>query len=947
MTDQKKQAATFAERWKDRGYEKGETASFWSDMLANVFGMANVSDQVRFETRTRDGGFIDAWLPEQGVLIEQKSLGVDLDKPEERQGRLVTPYQQALSYAQQMPLSQQPRWILVSDFATIRVHDRDKADPERDYETVRLSDLSKDMKLLPLNPGITPRTIREKEASIKAGELVGNLHAALSAQYVDPESESSQHALNVLCVRLVFCLYAEDSGLFGKDSLLNYLRPFDAAHMRRAILDLFEVLDTPIAERDPYLSPDLAVFPYVNGGLFRGEVEVPNFTEGIKTLLLLEVSMKTDWSTISPTIFGGVFESTLNPETRRSGGMHYTTVEAIHRLIDPLFLDDLRAEYRSIAENAALGDKDRKSKLLAFQKKIAGLRFADMSCGSGNFLTETYLCLRRLENLVLEDLVNIRGKDRSARQFSENQMALGFSGVDSGESVAVKVNIGQFYGIEVNDFAVRVAKTALWIAELQANAESEYVIQQDIENLPLRDSANIVCGNALDVDWDMWSVDYIVGNPPFIGYSNLSADQKSDRASIMGKRGGTLDYVACWYEKSAQYMEGHPSTRTALVSTNSICQGQQVEPLWGPIFERGFRIDFAWRTFVWNSEASDQAHVHVVIVGFSKVGSSNKAAVLFEEGNPARKVDNINGYLAPAPDVFVTKRSKPLCNIVPMKRGCQPTDGGNLLLDRSDRDELIKKEPQSVEWIRKFSMGAEFIKGQDRWCLWLKDATPKDISSMPLVMERVRRVRELRLQSSKEATRKKADTPWLFDEIREPESTYLGFPKVSSERRRYVPIGFVGDGMIPGDKLYFVSNATLYHFGVLTSVVHNAWMRMVAGRLKSDYSYANTIVYNNFAWPGVTLGNLSVPVEECVAPSVREGIESAAQSVLDARKAHGDCTLADLYDPDNEWLFADLAKAHRKLDEAVLAAYGLPSDIGEEEIVAHLFKLYAELSGGN
>ena len=945
----KRAAADFAKRWEGRGYEKGETALFWTDFLRDVVGVQNVSEECRFEQRTRDGGFIDAWLPERGVIIEQKSAGVDLDKPEVRQGREVTPYQQALAYAEQMPLNQQPRIVIVCNFETFRIHDRDKADPEHDFVEVPLSRLADDVALFGFfESADTFRSVREREVSIAAGELIGKLHTALSAQYVDPDSEESQHALNVLCVRLVFCLYAEDSGLFGKDIFLDYLRQVDARHMRRALIDLFEVLDTPLDERDPYLDEDLKRFPYVNGGLFRGQVEIPNFTDDIRLLLLLEVSQKTDWSEISPTIFGGVFESTLNPETRRRGGMHYTTPEAIHKAIDPLFLDGLRADYRAIKEDASLGDRERRRRLLAFQDRIASLTFFDPACGSGNFLTETYLCLRRLENRVLADLMNIRGADRTKRQFVENQTAMDFVDADTGDSVGVKVSIAQFFGIEINDFAVRVAKTALWIAELQANQESEYVISRAIEDLPLRDSANIVCANALRTDWSEVlpgeRCDYIMGNPPFIGYSNLSSSQKEERQDIFGKSGGVLDYVTCWYKKAADYTRGF-HTRCAFVSTNSICQGQQVEPLWRPLFEDGIHIDFAWKTFVWNSEASDEAHVHVIIIGFSRENVAPK--ILYESDGSYSSVGNINGYLAGAKDSFVSRRSRPLCQVSEMVAGGKPTDGGFLLLDQDEKTSLVAEEPGSEKWIRPFSMGVEFINGKPRYCLWLVGITPKELSSMPKVRQRVEGVRSFRLSSKKEATRRKADAPWLFDEVRPPKGeSYIAVPKVSSGRRKYVPMGFVRNGMIPGDMLFSVSDAGLWEFGLLMSQFHNAWMRTVAGRLKSDYRYTNTIVYNNFVWPGIATDTLDVPVEEVVSVDIRKRVESCAQAVLDARALYPDSTLADMYDPDNEWMFPELTKAHRDLDAAVEAAYGVDFNGDEEKIVAHLFKLYAELTEG-
>ena len=914
----KQQAKAFAENWQGRGYEKGEAQVFWTELLRDVVGLDRISSKVKFEHRTSSGGFIDALIPDSGVLIEQKAIGVDLDKPEVRQGREVTPFEQALAYAESFPRAEQPRFIVVSNFETFRVHDRDSASRDElagKYLEFTLEELGDSPSLLGFitNPE-NSRIERQRQVSMEAGAQIGRLFAALRGQYLDPDSPESQHSLNVLCVRLVFCLFCEDAELFQKDALLNYLKPVAAADMRRALKDLFAALNTPIDERDPYERDRFAGFPYVNGGLFADEVEIPNFTEEIKFMLLFDASQETDWSGISPTIFGGIFESTLNPETRRSGGMHYTSPENIHKVIDPLFLDALREEFDSIRMDSSLIGKKRKRALQAFRNRIGSLRFLDPACGSGNFLTETYLSLRELENDVLNEL-------------NDGQMMVLFGG-DEGIEDDERVSLDQFFGIEINDFAVRVAKTALWIAQLQANNRSEMLLDLSINDFPLTDSPNIVQGNALRMDWNellpAGECDYIIGNPPFIGYSNHTKEQQEDRESIFGKGCKVLDYVACWYKKAADYIGEHP-IKCAFVSTNSITQGQQVEPLWRPLFDTGVHIDFAWPTFVWGNEASDQAHVHVVIIGFSR---TNKGARMLFGEDGVREVDNINGYLAPAPNVFVERRAKPICDVKPMVRDCQPTDDGNLILSPEERDELVSHEPAAEKWIRPFSMGAEFINGKDRYCLWLVDAQPSDLRAMPKVAERVNKVRESRLASSKAATRKKAETPWLFDEIRPPQGkSYLAIPAVSSGRRKYMPLGFVTNGMIPGNKLYFISNAGLYEFGILMSQFHNAWMRVVAGRLKSDYNYSNTIVYNNFIWPDAT-------------DAQRKTIEDAAQAVLDARANHPGESYADLYDPD--FMPPDLRNAHDKLDAAVEAAYGVDFNGDEERMVAHLFKLYSD-----
>lgn len=914
----RKQAAkAFADKWAGRGYEKGDTASFWLELLRDVVGMEDVTTAVRFENSTADKGYIDVTIADAKTVIEQKSLGVDLDRPEPRQGVMVTPFEQAKRYADSLPNSLRPDTIIVSDFRSFRIHSLDQIRPGENYIEFTLSELADQLHLLDFL--IDPQRLRrqrEEQVSLDAGALIGRIYDLVREQYIDPDSDESKHSLNVLCVRLVFCLFAEDAGLFPKDAFYRYLRPLPADQVRMALKELFKYLNTPPGDRDPYASDGLKEFPYVNGGLFAAEVEVPQLTAEIVDVLLDEVSHGTDWSQISPTVFGGVFESTLNPVTRRSGGMHYTSPENIHRLIDPLFLDELKVELDDILTAEGVGDRKRRNDLTRYHDKIAGLRFFDPACGSGNFLTETYIQLRKLETKVLSELLN-------------HQAMIDLAG----ENSSLKVSLSQFHGIEINDFAVNVATTALWIAELQANAEAQTVVYQDIVDLPLVDSAHIVHGNALAMDWSEvvspGECDYIIGNPPFVGYSNLSDDQKADRLRIMGKTGGVLDYVGCWFKLAAEFMKG-TEVQAALVATNSICQGQQVEPLWKPLFDDGLVINFAHRTFAWASESVDAAHVHVVIVGFGYRSWPVKMLFTYPRGGEVI-VDhpgNINAYLAPAANVFITRRSKPLSAPVAMMAGGKPTEGGNLLLDRAERDALVAADPAAAQWIRPFSMGAEFINGKERFCLWLKDCPPSQIKTMPLVRDRVERVRDFRLSSKKAATRAKASTPWRFDEIRyDGHGAYIGVPSVSSERRHYIPMGFVTNGMIPGNMLYFVPTSSRYVFGVLMSRVHNAWMRTVAGRLKSDYRYANTLIHNTLVWPEAT--------DEQEAE-----IASAAQAVLDARGNYPDATLADLYDPDDSWMYPDLMDAHATLDAAVERAYGLEPGCEEKDIVAHLFELY-------
>ena len=925
MAGSKADAEAFAKRWAGRGDETQEGRSYWIDLFQNVLGVEDAIERLKFEVpvHTDSGsthaGYIDVLIPSASALVEMKGRDVDLDKREVRQGREVTPAEQGRGYAVGLPLNQQPRYVIACNFREIRVYDRN-VNPlctGDEYLRLELEELPKNLPALKFlnGGGSAPRSV-QRAVSIEAGRIMGQIHNEIAGLYHDPDSEKSHHALSVLCTRLMFLMFCEDAGLIEPGLFRDYVASVDGGHLRGALIELFGWLDTDDeARKQEYPSELLARFPYMNGGLFRERIQIPQLNEQVHYEILVSGCQEFDWSGVDPTVFGSIFEGALSHDTRRSGGMHYTSPENIHKVIDPLFLDGLKEELDEIL--AKQNPSARTRALRAYHDKLGRLTFLDPACGSGNFLTEAYVCLRRLENTVLMELQ--RG-GQSEISFEEAE-----------EESPVKVTLANFHGIEVNDFACCVARTALWIAEKQADINTAKVVKRVYDELPLREYGTIIHGNSLRIDWadavPALGLDFIIGNPPFIGYSNLNDAQKADRAEIFGKPGGVLDYVACWYRKAADFTRGS-HTRCAFVSTNSICQGQQVEPLWKPLFDDGVEIDFAHKTFVWNSEATDEAHVHVVIVGFSREKIAKKTIF---DGDGAREADNISGYLSATPSLFIARRSSPICDAPKMIRGCQPTDNGQLILDQAERDELVSREPSAEEWIRPFSMGADFINGKPRYCLWLKDAAPKDLSSMPHVMERVRAVAAYRAQSTKAATRKKAETPWLFDEIRETGPSYIGVPKVSSGRRRYIPMGFVDNGMIPGDKLYFIPNASVYDFGILMSQFHNAWMRMVAGRLKSDYSYANTIVYNNFVWPDPT-------------DALRGEVERCAQAVLDARSSYEGSTLADMYDPDNDFLYPALTKAHKALDKAVEAAYGVDFGGDEEKIVAHLFKLYAELT---
>lgn len=925
-TKQRQAVKTFVKDWTGKGYEKGETQRFWLDLLHRVFGVDNPTQIMQFEipvktiTKEKGSDFIDAYITSTKVLIEQKGSHIDLSaKARQSDGAELTPYQQGRRYAAGLPLSMAPRWIVACNFTTFEVHDMEH--PNDAPEVIRLADLDKEFNRLSfLVDDTNVHLKKELEVSIQAGEIVGVLYEKFLEQYLHPENPDSQKSLNKLCVRLVFCLYAEDAGIFGSKNMFHdYMSQFDVKEFRKALIELFQVLDTSPENRDPYMDEKLAAFPFVSGGMFAGDIEIPRITDEIRTLILQRASDDFDWSLISPTIFGAVFESTLNPATRRAGGMHYTSLENIHKVIDPLFLDDLKAELADIKAEKVI--RTKKERAIAFQDKLASLKFLDPACGSGNFLTESYTCLRRLEN----EIIQILYEDR----------------VIGGLADPIKVSIYQFYGIEINDFACSVSQAALWIAETQMLQETDAIVGYDLEPLPLKDYHNIHEGNALRIDWNevvpAGELNYIMGNPPFLGYSIQSESQKEDMFSILVdekgkpyKTAGKVDYVAAWYFKSAELMQMNPSIRAALVSTNSITQGEQVAGIWAPLMKRfGVHIDFAWRTFIWDSEANQKAHVHCVIVGFS-VGSQYKSPVIYTKES-AMRVSHINGYLIAAADVFIENRSAPLCEVPAMTTGNRPADGGNLIIEANDYDAFLEAEPDAAKYIKKLVGSEEFINNKKRYCLWLVGVTPSELRKMPKVMERVAACRENRLNAPDPGRRKLADSPTLFREIKNP-STYIIVPATSSERRPYVPMGFLTDDTVPTNAVTIIPEASTYHFGVLESSIHMTWMRAVCGRLKSDYRYSKDIVYNNFPWP--------MPTD-----AQKAKIEQTAQAILDARALYPESSLADLY--DELTMPIELRKAHRANDLAVLEAYGFPRDASESEIVARLFKMYQELTGTN
>ena len=834
----------------------------------------------------------------------------------------------------QLPYDIRPRWIVVSNFTEIHIHDMNT--PHAEPEIIKLENLEKEFyRLSFLTEQKNIHIKREMEVSIKAGEIVGQIYDKLLEQYKTAKNldmEKCLKSLNILCVRLVFCLYAEDAGIFGHKSMFgDYLNHFEAKDLRNALLNLFKVLDQKPEDRDPFLEEELAAFPYVNGGLFTEEDQfIPPFTDELKELLIQKASDDFDWSEISPTIFGAVFESTLNPETRRTGGMHYTSIENIHKVIDPLFMDELNEEFEAIKELKQ--EKTKETKLIDFQEKLGSLKFLDPACGSGNFLTETYLSIRRLENEVISIL-------------NKGEKVLGFDDF-------IKVKINQFYGIEINDFAVVVAKTALWIAENQMMMETEKIIGINLDFLPLTTNAFIVEGNALRMNWETLKpidenmqlndglfagfatevdgneikYDYIMGNPPFVGRRYRSAEQQNEIAQFFSYK--DIDYVACWYKKAAQLIK-NTSIKCAFVSTNSITQGEQVQALWKDLFEQEkIEIDFAYRTFRWDSESTQKAHVYCVIIGFScHTDSENlrfsKEKKLYNYDGTFLKVTNINGYLLNAPNVFVGIRAKPLCDVPVMKNGNVPLDGDALKVEPEDLNKF-----NGCKWIKQLMGGRELLHNELRYVLWLVDVNPAEIIKSPEVLKRVELCRKNRLEMKDKGTQKLADTPTTFRDTNNPKD-YIALPMVSSERRTYIPMAYLHDDVIPTNQIQTIPNAGLYHFGVLNSLMHMAWMRAVCGRLKGDYRYSKDIVYNNFPWCN--------PTDEQKAE-----IEKTAQAILNAREFYKDVCLADLYG-ENLYLFTELKKAHEANDKAVEKAYGRTFS-SDDERVAFLFERYVEMT---
>ena len=922
----KQEAEEFVTTWSDptRGGEDKDRQKFWIDLMEHVYGVRDYVHYLDFERDVLVNGnkkHIDVFIPSTKVMIEMKGRGKNLDDKIKQSDEIkLTPFEQAVRYSQHLPHKDNPRWILVSNFDEIRIYDMNKIEPEKEPISIQLKDLPNKVDELEFLINVQQQNIiDEKKLSVAAGNLVAKIYDELLnayAQHADTEDKRIQQSLNVLIVRLVFLLYADDTGILGSHNMFQrFMANREPQYIRRDLIELFRVLNMTEEQRekyDPFLDDEFKQFSYVNGGMFADEdIFVPQFTKELKTLIVDEAGRGFDWSNISPTIFGAVFESTLNPETRRKGGMHYTSIENIHKVIDPLFLNELNAEMKKIRNMQQLNKRKQAAK--EFQEKLGKLKFFDPACGSGNFLTESYLCLRRMEN---ECLQIIYGNDSLLNTFNIRDI--------------IKVHIQNFYGIEINDFAVSVARTAMWIAESQMFEETKNIVYTQDDFLPLDSNDSIYEGNALRMSWEdivkPYELDYIMGNPPFVGTNYLSDGQRDDMNALWQGKRSKMDYVSCWYLKSASYIQGS-TIKCAFVSTNSISQGEQATTLWERLSKDGCVINFAYRTFIWDNEADNKAHVHVVIIGFSL--SNKNAKTLYGSDEIPKTVNNINQYLLNAPTIFIKPTSRPISNVPKIIRGSQATDDGYYLFSQEEKDEFIQREPKSQKLFKRFMMGREFIHNIPRYCLWMPKIAPSELKTMPHVLARVQKVKNFREQSKNKQTLKSAEIPWRFGQYRQPSEQYIAFAKVSSKRRKYIPFGFLTDDVIPGDKLFTIPNANLYMFGIMNSSAHNSWMRTVAGRLKSDYSYSTTIVYNNFPWPEVT-------------NKQKEAISKTAQGILDARKLYSDSSLSDLYDPLT--MPIELRKAHKTNDKAVLKAYGLKPDATEQEIVQHLFEMYEQLT---
>ena len=894
-------ALNFSKEFADAHYEKGETQTFYNEFF-NVFGV-NRRRVATFEEPVKKlgdkQGFID--LLWKGVLlVEQKSEGRDLTKAKK----------QALDYFPGLKDNELPQYVLACDFQNFELYDIDNNKEHK----FKLSELHKNIELFGFIAGYEKKEYADfQQANIEASELMGKLYDALK------QSGYTQHDLELFLVRLLFCMFADDTGIFERDifkQLIEERTKEDGSDTGFWVSKLFEVLNTPVELREKTLDEDLAQFPYVNGSLFDRTVRIPSFDSKMRKALL-DCCYYT-WNGVSPAIFGSLFQCVADKEKRRTLGEHYTTEKNIMKTISPLFLDDLKAEFEKLKKDKSTS---KNARLKDFQKKLASLKFLDPACGCGNFLVISYREIRQLELEVLKELYV--KKWQMFELFDASRVSL--------------IDVDNFYGIEIEEFPAKIAEVAMWICDHQMNIEVSKAFGQYFARIPLKKTAHILCGNALTTDWKELvkpeELSYILGNPPFIGARMKSETQTQEIQSIFHDLSGSgdLDYVTAWYVKAAEFIQ-NTKIKVAFVSTNSITQGIQAGLLWGYLFKKyGIKIHFAHRTFIWDSEASGKAHVHCVIIGFSNHDTDKKRIFDYQDikGDAHEVVaKNINPYLLDAKDIVISSRTQPICDVSEIIFGSMPNDGGNLILEEKDYEPFIAAEPLSKKYIKQLLGAEEFINNKKRYCLWLKDANPEDITSMPLVKKRISKVKQVREASKRKETKELAKYPSLFGEIRQPNSDYIIVPRVSSERRKYVPMGFLSKDIITSDSALIIPNATLYEFGVLTSIMHMTWMKYVCGRLKSDYRYSNKIVYNNYPWP-------QNPTDK-----QKEKVQELARKVLAVRTKYPDCSLAVLYNP--ETMPADLTKTHNELDKAVDACYGKKSFASDAERMEFLFNLYEQ-----
>lgn len=879
-----RRAAVFVLRHKNDSDEQAQKQTFWNDFF-HIFGVDRTK-VASFEKATEkigdSTGFIDLFWPNK-LVVEHKSLGKNLDSA----------FCQALGYTFKMKKSMMPRYIIVSDFKHFRLTDLE----ENEEDEFTIEDLVINVRLFDFIAGYEKQKfVIQDPVNIEAAEKMAKLHDALKRWGY------SGHVLEVYLVRLVFCMFAEDTEIFKKNQFSDHIRNLtteDGANLASEIDAIFWILNKPREERMGNLS-DKMNFPYINGGLFNERLPVASFDGEMRTQLL--DCSNLNWDKISPAIFGSMFQGVMDSRERRELGAHYTSEENILKLIDPLFMDDLRLEFEKV--------KFDKKRLEKFWDRLVKIKILDPACGCGNFLIIAYRELRLLEMDVIAE-------------FYESQTTIG---------LASRIDVDQFFGIEIEEFPAEIARTAMWLMDHLMNLKSQDRFGFYEPRIPLKTHANILNGNALTTDWnDLVSKEeltYIIGNPPFSGGRKMTAQQKKDAVAVFGKikLSNSIDYVGAWYHKAAKYIQ-NTDIKVGFVSTNSITQGEQVAPMWKKMLgEYGIEINLAHQTFKWSNEAKKNAGVYCIIIGFARKGLNKQKMLYGMESQPV-KAANINPYLVDAPDIFVENRSRPICNVPLTKFGNMPNDGGNYVFSKTEMDEFVAKEPQAEKFFRKFIGAEEFINGKERFCLWLKGADSSELRKCPMVMERISKVRELRLQSSAEPTRKKADTPQLFFYSSHPKSTYILIPAHSSEKRDYIPIGFMEPEVIATNSAVIIPNATLYHFGVITSKMHMVWMRYTCGRLESRYRYSGGVVYNNFPWPNVS-------------DDQKKLIENAAQEVLDARKLFPKNTFADLYDPLT--MPIELRKAHDRLDRSVEKSYSNGKFKSDPEIMAFLFGRYLE-----